>query len=152
MKNIKVYRDEDETVSINLGKIGCPECGSDADYIRRRGKGFITHFSQCHSCGKNIQLDKNIYNLFQVGDRIRYYEVLSFGKNETIDYTTYIEGIIISKEKFICSYLLDTKIEKAVFKNKKYPRTADIYNQIYKGINSTSNLIELLTPQMKLII
>lgn len=149
MNDKRCFRKEDKPKSVNIGEIKCPVCGSSASHIERKGKGFITHFSQCSNCNKNIQLDKEICDLFQVGDRIRYYDTLTFGEDAIIDFDTYIEGTIISKEKFIISYLLDVKIEKNICKNKNLPISSD---GIYRGIDSTSNLIELLSLQMRLAI
>lgn len=152
MKNKRVYRKEDEPASIKIGQIKCPECGSVADHIERKGKGFITWFSKCHNCNKNIQLDKEVYDFFQIGDRIRLYETLNFGKDAEIDLSTYEEGFIIAKRKSFICYDLDMKVDKAVHQNKPVIKTSWVYGSITKGIDSDSNCIELLTPQLKMII
>lgn len=152
MRDIRVYRQEDKPFSIEIGKIKCPVCSSSGSHIERKGKGFITWFCQCSYCNKNSQLSKELEDLFQLGDLIRYYDTATFGENAQIDFTTYVEGPIIKKEKGIINYHIDIKIQRAVFKNKEYPKNASICNDNVRGIESTSNLIELLTPQMKLII
>lgn len=154
LRDNRCYKEEDKPKSVKISEIKCSVCGSSASYVERKGKGFITHFSQCSNCNKNIQLDKDIYDFFQVGDRIRYYNTLTFGEDAKIDFDTYVEGTIINKEQFIISYLLDMKIEKCIRGNKEFgPEYAGINcDGIYRGIDSTSNLIELLTLQMKLAI
>ena len=152
LKNTRVYRKEDEPVSIKIGQIRCTECGSVADHIERKGKGFITWFSKCPNCNQNIQLDKKIYDFFQIGDRIKLYETLSFGKDAKIDLSTYEEGLIVDKHKGITCYYLDMKVDKAVHQNKPVVKTSWLYGYVVKGIASDSNSLELLTPQLKMII
>lgn len=137
----RVYRTEDKPINKKLGRIKCPKCGKLGTHMERRGKEFYVRFCECKKCKKISPFKKVIEDKYKIGDRIRYYEKLSYGKNAKIDFETYIEGKIVSKEKFIIDYLLNIIVEKKVYKNEVCHIDKE---EVYIGISSSSNLVELL--------
>lgn len=142
MRDDREFREEDKIKSKVIGKIECPECHAQADYIERKGKWFKSHFSKCE-CGKCIQLNKDITDFYQIGDKVRYYDSI-FGCRILFD--SYVEGIIIAKSKSVISYKIDIKVTKRVL-NKKVQKTNV---KTIEYVDSTDNCLELLSPQMKL--
>ena len=138
MKDDRQFREEDKIKSTVIGKIKCPECNSQADYIERKGKWFLSHFSKC-KCGKCIQLDKEILDFWQIGDKVRYYNT-SFSCKILFD--SYVEGIIIAKEKWPTDYHLSIK----VFKRVLFGKEIKVKDEIIEDIDSTDKSLELLSP------
>ena len=59
------------------------------------------------------------------------------------------EGFVVSKEKSITCYSLAVKIDKVVHDNEDVKKTSFLYKRTIRGIQSDSDSLELLTPQMK---
>jgi hypothetical protein len=147
---LKLYDIYEEPTEKQVGECICEMCGAVGKLMLREGKQFHYWYCKCPNHHRPMIKEK-IDDIFQIGDRIRYYHI-PFGKNSKIDLTTYEEGLIIDKHEAITGYLLDMRIDKAVFKNKPVIKTSWLYGYVIKGIDSDSNALELLTPQMKMII
>ena len=147
---MKVYDIYQEPINNEIGIHECEVCGAEGKLILREGKQFRTWFIKCPN-GHRPQIKKEIDDIFQIGDRIRIYHV-PFGKNSKIDFSTFEEGLIVHKHKGIINYYLDMKVDKVVHQNKPINKTSWLYGYIIKGISSDSNSLELLTPQMRIII
>jgi hypothetical protein len=138
------YKPTEKIVGIH----NCKVCGNSGKLILREGKQFRIWFVDCPG-GHRPTIKKEIDDIFQVGDRIRSYHVPF---NSGIDYTSYNEGIIIAKRPFIVNYELELLVDKVVLQGKVIPKTSWLYGHVIKGIGSDHESIELLTPQMRMII
>ncbi|MCT4507919.1 MAG: hypothetical protein N4A48_04035 [Tepidibacter sp.] len=147
---MNVYRESDKVVEKEVSSCICPVCGENGRLILRKGKHFRRWYCICPK-EHNANIKKEIDDIFQIGDRIRIYES-SFGKDAKIDYTSYKEGIVIEKELSIINYHLSMKVDIAVHQSKHINKKSWVYGSVIKGVQSDDNLIELLTPQMKMII
>lgn len=136
-----------EVKNLVIGKCKCDICEAEGNLVLREGKQFQYWFCECPN-GHRPAIKEIIDDIFQIGDRVRIYEV-PFGINSKIDYTSYEEGFVVSKEKSITCYSLAVKIDKVVRHNKYVKKTSFLYGHIIRGIPSDSNSLELLTPQMK---
>lgn len=150
MNNLKINDVYEEPREEQIDTYKCEICGATGKLIVRKGKQFKILFIECPN-GHRSTIKKEIDDIFQIGDRIRIYHV-PFGKNSKIDFSTFDEGIILNKEKGIINYHLDMKIDKSVFKNKPLKEDSWRYGYIIKGIDSDSNFLELLSPQMRMAI
>lgn len=140
----------EEPTEIQIGIHKCEVCGTVGNLILRKGKQFRIWFTDCPN-GHRSTINKEIDDIFLIGDRIRVYHV-PFGKNSKINLSSYNEGIIIAKNKEIINYSLNMKIDKAVYQGKTVVKTSWLYGHIVRGISSDDNALELLTPQMRLVI
>ncbi|UZW13215.1 hypothetical protein OSC52_15365 [Clostridium pasteurianum] len=147
---MKIYDIYEEPINKEIGNYKCEICGAIGKLILRAGKQFRYWYCECPN-GHRPGIKKEIDDIFQIGDRIRIYHV-PFGKNEKIDLSTYDEGLIIAKHKDIINYSLDMKIDRAVHQNKPIAKKSWVYGHIVRSISSDDNALELLTPQMKMII
>ena len=138
---------EYEIKNLVIGECKCNICGATGNLILRKGKQFKYWFCECKN-GHRPGIKKIIDDMFQIGDRVRIYEV-PFGINSKIDYTSYKEGFVVSKEKSITCYSLAVKIDKVVHDNEDVKKTSFLYKRTIRGIQSDSDSLELLTPQMK---
>lgn len=128
-------------------KCKCDICEAEGKLILREGKHFKYWFCECPN-GHRPGIKKIIDDIFQIGDRVRIYDV-PFGINSKIDFTNYKEGFVVSKEKSITCYSLAVKIDKVVHDNEDVKKTSFLYKRTIRGIQSDSDSLELLTPQMK---
>ena len=144
MNEYDIYQ---EVKSLVVGECKCTICGSKGNLVLREGKQFKYWFCECPS-GHRPGIKKVIEDVFQIGDRVRIYEA-PFNVKKKIYFTSYIEGFVVSKEKSITCYELDVKIDKVVHHNEDVKKTSFLYKHTIRGIQSDSNLLELLTPQMK---
>lgn len=144
MNEYDIYQ---EVKSLVVGECKCTICGSKGNLVLREGKQFKYWFCECPS-GHRPGIKEVIDDVFQIGDRVRIYEA-PFDVKKKIDFTSYIEGVVVSKEKSIVCYNMDVKIDKVVHHNKEIRRSSFLYGHISRGIPSDSNLLELLTPQLK---
>jgi hypothetical protein len=147
---MRVYKPSDEPKNKQIGECECEVCGAIGKLILRQGKQFRFWFCECPN-GHRPQIKVEIDDIFQIGDRVRLYHS-TFGKDAEIIFDTYTEGIVIAKERSIINYLLSVKIDKAIFNNKSIPKRSWIYGYIVRGVQSDDNTVELLTPQMRMII
>lgn len=147
---VRIYDVYEEPKEKQIGNYTCEICGSEGKLILRSGKQFRRWYCECPN-GHRPEIKKEIDDVFQVGDRIRIYRV-PFGKNSKIDLSTFEEGIIVAKHKEIINYSLDMKIDKVVHQSKPIVKTSWLYGYIVKGIQSDDNALELLTPQMRMVL
>lgn len=147
---MKIYDVYQEPTEEEISTCKCDVCGAIGKLMLRKGKQFKRWYFKCPN-NHFSEVRKEIDDIFQLGDRIRVYHV-PFGKNSKIDLSTYNEGIIINKEKGIINYKLNMKIDKAVYKNKLIMKSSWLYGHVIEGISSDDNALELLTPQMRVIV
>lgn len=138
------HHNTDDKPDLNIiGECKCEVCGATGKLILGQGKQFRAWTCICPN-GHRPTVKEEIDDIFQIGDRIRYYE--------KSDYSSYYEGIIVAKTKGIVNYHLDMKIDKAVMNNKPVVKRSWLYGYVIECIDSDSNCIELLTPQMRIVI
>lgn len=126
----------DDKPDLNIiGECKCEICGAIGKLILRQGKQFRAWTCICPN-GHRPTIKEEIDDIFQIGDRIRYYEKQSYNK---LDYSSYYEGIIVAKTKGIVNYHLDMKIHKAIMDNKPVIKRSWLYGHIIEGIDSDSN-------------
>ena len=147
---MRVYNPFDEPTNTQVGHCTCEICGALGKLILRTGKQFRRWYCDCPN-GHMPEIKKEIDDVFQIGDRVRLYDS-TFGQDAKIIFDSYTEGIVVAKERSIISYSLSVKIDKAISRGKPIPKKSWLYGYIIKGVDSDSNALELLTPQMRLIV
>lgn len=135
---------------VNIGICTCEVCGANGELILRSGKHFKYWYCKCPN-GHLPEVKEETIDFFQIGDRVRLYHA-PFDINKGIDFSTYIEGEVIAKEKWPINYSLDIRVEKAMFKGKPITKKSHIYGSTYRGIASDDQGLVLLTKQMRLTI
>lgn len=147
---MRVYSPSDEPAEKQIGECKCEVCGATGELMLRSGKQFRRWYCKCPN-GHRLQVKKEIDDIFQIGDRVRMYDS-TFGKDSEIIYGTYTEGIVVNKERDIINYSLSVKIDIVVSDGKPIPKTSWMYGHIVRGVQSDSRTVELLTPQMRMLI
>ena len=138
----KVYDGSNDIKSKCIGTYICPVCQKESRHILRKGGGFQNVLSVCDA-GHTCEIAKELFEKYQVGDRIRLYES-TFGKDAVIRLDSYYEGIIVRSYPNIINYEFDFKVDKCMINGHELKAPAGVIGSIIHGVRHSSTEVKLL--------
>ena len=138
----KVYDGTNSVKSECIGPYICPVCQKESKLFRRKGYGFQNILSVCEK-EHTVELAKELYEKYKVGDRIRLYES-TFGKDAVLRLDSYYEGIIINSYPAIIDYNFDFIVDKCVMNGEEIKAPAWVIGSTHHGVSHSSTEVKLL--------